>query len=342
MADVAGHSRGTHARQDEEAGEGRVMRAMIITAFGGPELFELREMQRPSPGPGEVLVRVVASGTNPVDAKIRAAGSWAGITPPAILGYDISGVVEAVGPGVSDPGVGDEVFYTPEIFGNQSGSYAEYNVVSTAIIARKPRGLSHVEAAAVPLAGGTAWEAIVRRLRVRPGETVLVHGGAGGVGSFAVQFARAAGARVLATASASNQEMLRVLAVDRPIDYAAEDPAEVALKETGGAGVDAVFDTVGGDLIAKSLRATRLGGRLACILSPEGDLTGLYTRNLSLHGIFLTREGARLREMTPLFQRGIVSPVIDRVLPLEQVAEAHRRLDSGHGAGKLILAVAKG
>jgi NADPH:quinone reductase len=329
-------------RGKREAGEEKVMRAMVIPAFGGPELFELREVQRPSPGPGEVLVRVVASGTNPVDAKIRAAGSWAGIAPPAILGYDISGVVEEVGLGVRDYAVGDEVFYTPEIFGNQSGSYAEYNVAQAAIVARKPRGLSHVEAAAVPLAGGTAWEAIVRRLQVRPGETVLVHGGAGGVGSFAVQFARAAGARVLATAGAANQEILRVLAVDRAIDYAAEDPAEVALQETGGAGVDAVFDTVGGDLVAKSLRATRLGGRLACILSPQGDLSGIYTRNLSLHGIFLTREGARLREMTPLFQRGVVSPVIDRVLPLEQVSEAHRRLDSGHGAGKLILAVAKG
>lgn len=318
------------------------MRAMVITAFGGPELFELREVERPSPGPGEVLVRVVASGTNPVDAKIRAAGAWAQIAPPAVLGYDVSGVVEAVGPGVRDLAPGDEVFYTPEIFGNQSGSYAEYNVAPASIVARKPRGMSHVEAAAVPLAGGTAWEAVVRRLAVKPGETVLIHGGAGGVGSFAVQFARAAGARVLASAGAANQELLRGLGVDRPIDYTSEDPADVALKETGGAGVDAVFDTVGGDLVAKSLRATRPGGRLACILAPRGDLSQLYIKNQTLHGVFLTREGARLREMTPLFERGLASPLIAGVLPLEQVAEAHRRLDSGHGAGKLILAIAKG
>jgi NADPH:quinone reductase len=202
--------------------------------------------------------------------------------------------------------------------------------------------MSHVEAAAIPLAGGTAWEAIVRRLAVRPGETVLIHGGAGGVGSFAVQFARVSGARVLASAGTENQELLRALGVDRSIDYTSEDAAEVALQETGGAGVDAVFDTVGGDLVAKSLRAVRFGGRLATIIHPEGDLGALYTKNQTLHGIFLTREGARLREMLPLLSRGLVSPIIDRVLPLDQVSDAHRRLDSGHGAGKLILAVAKG
>jgi NADPH2:quinone reductase len=318
------------------------MRAMVIKSFGGPEVFELQEVGRPSPGPCEVLVRVVASGTNPVDAKIRAAGSWAGITPPAILGYDVSGVVEEVGPGVRDFAPGDEVFYTPEIFGNQSGSYAELNVAPAATVAKKPRRLSHVEAAAVPLACGTAWEALVRRLRVVPGETVLIHGGAGGVGSFAVQIAKAAGARVLATASTENQDFLRSLGADRAVDYQQEDAAEVALQETGGAGVDAVFDTVGGELIAGSLRATRPGGRLATILGPRGDLTPLYTRNLTLHGVFLTRESARLREMTPLLERGQITPIVEGVLPLEDVANAHRRLDTGHGRGKLVLAVAKG
>lgn len=318
------------------------MRAMVIPAFGGPDIFELRDVPRPTPGPGEILVRVVASGTNPVDAKIRAAGRWARITPPAILGYDVSGVVEEVGPGVRDFAPGDEVFYTPEIFGNQAGSYADYNVVSASIAAPKPKRLSHVEAAAVPLACGTAWEALVRRLAIRAGETVLIHGGAGGVGSFAVQIARAAGARVLATAGAGNQETLRALGVDREIDYANEDVAEVALQETGGAGVDAVFDTVGGENIARSLRATRPHGRLATILAPRGDLGELYGKNLTLHGVFLTRESARLREMTPLLERGLVSPIVEAVLDLTEVAEAHRRLDSGHGRGKLVLSVAKG
>jgi NADPH2:quinone reductase len=313
------------------------MRAMVITAFGGPEVFEQREISRPEPGPGDVLVRVVASGTNPVEAKVRQYGTWAGITPPAVLGYDVSGVIEAVGEGVTDLYVGQEVFYTPNIFGNQLGSYAEYNVAPASIVAPKPSGYSHVEAAAVPLAGGTAWEAVVRRLQLRLGETILIQGGAGGVGSFAVQFAKAAGARVLATAGPENQSVLRDLGADVAIDYRAADPVAVALQETDGRGVDAVLDLVGGETIARSAAATRMAGRLATVLDPTGDLSGLYTRNLTLHGIFLTRERQRLEDMTPVLAR--FRPLISDVLPLEQVAEAHRRLDSGHGRGKIVLQV---
>ncbi len=137
------------------------MKAIVLSRFGGPEVLELREVERPQPGLGELLVRVMAAGTNPVDAKLRANGTWAQLTPPVIIGYDAAGVVEAVGPGVTDFAPGDEVYYTPEIFGNPHGSYAEYERVPAAIVARKPRNLSFVEAAAVPLAGGTAWEAAV-------------------------------------------------------------------------------------------------------------------------------------------------------------------------------------
>jgi NADPH:quinone reductase len=317
------------------------MRAMVMPRFGGPELFERRDVPKPTPGPGEVLVRVIASGTNPVDAKIRAHGTWAGITPPAILGSDVAGIVEQVGPGVTDLAVGDEVYYTPEVFGNHAGSYAEYNVASAAIVAKKPKNLSFVEAAAVPLAGGTAWEALVERLKVTVAETVLIHGGAGGVGSFAVQIARAAGARVLATAGPDNQQTLKELGADVPINYRSQDPAAVALQETGGQGVEVVFDTVGGELIARSLAATRPFGRLACILTPAGDLSSIYTRNLTLHGVFLTRQRARLEAMARLIERGEMKPLVDEVLPLEQVRRAHERLDSGHGRGKIVLRVAE-
>lgn len=317
------------------------MRAMVISKFGGPEVFEMREVERPAPGPEEVLVRVIASGTNPVDAKLRANGSWAGITPPVILGSDVSGVVEEVGPGTTGFEVGDEVYYTPEIFGNQYGSYAEYNAVPASIVAKKPTALSHSEAAAVPLAGGTAWEAIIRRLQVRVGETVLIHGGAGGVGSFAVQIAKAAGARVLATAGPSNQETLKKLGADVAIDYQREDFAGTALRETDGAGVDAVFDTVGGDLVVKSLTATRPFGRLASILGVKGDLTPAYIRNQTLYGVFLTRERRRLEEMAHLLQRGQMRPLIEEVLPLEEVGKAHERLGSGHGRGKVVLQVSE-
>jgi NADPH2:quinone reductase len=167
------------------------MRAMVMPRFGGPELFEESNIERPEPGPGEVLVRVVVAGTNPVDTKLRADGSFAGLEPPVVLGSDVSGVVEEVGAGVADLAPGDEVYYTPEIFGpGSNGGYAEYSLVSAGIVAKKPASISHEEAA-VPLAGGTAYEVLVRRLAVRVGEAVLIHGGAGGVGSFAVQISHA-------------------------------------------------------------------------------------------------------------------------------------------------------
>lgn len=315
------------------------MRAVVTSAFGGPEALVLTDLPVPSPGPADVLVRVIVSGTNPVDAKIRAAGSWAGIPLPAVLGYDVSGVIEAVGAAVTDLAVGDEVYFTPEIFGNRHGSYAEYTVAPASIVARKPRNLSHEEAAAIPLAGGTAWEALVRRLAVRPGETVLIHGGAGGVGSFAVQIARLSGARVIATAGPDNQDTLRSLGADVALDYRSEDVTAAVLRETDGRGVDAVFDTTGGDRVARSLACTRPGGRLATILAPQGDLSALYPKNQTLHGVFLTRERRRLDELRPLFEQGRLRPLVESVLPLEEVASAHRQLDSGHGRGKIVLRV---
>ncbi len=318
------------------------MRAMVIPEFGGPDLFEERDVERPEPGLGEVLVRVFASSANPIDTILRANGSFAGLEPPVILGADVSGVVEEVGAGVTDFAPGDEVYYTPEIFGPDSNrAYAEYHVVAADIVAEKPASLSHEEAAAVPLAGGSAYEGIVRRLAVQVGETVLIHGGGGGVGSFAVQIARASGARVLASAGTHNQDTLKELGVDVAIDYTSEDVFEVALDDTGGAGVDAVFDTGGGDLIAGSLQATRTFGRLASIVSLQGDLTPAYQLNQTIYGVLLTRERSRLDEMTRLIERGQVRPVIDEVLPLNQVAKAHERLDSGHGRGKVVLRVAE-
>ena len=316
------------------------MRAMVTPQFGGPNLFEERDVEKPHPGPGEVLVRVVAAGTNPVDAKFRAAGGSIGLEAPVVLGADISGVVEEVGAGVTDLAPGDEVYYTPEVFGSRSnGAYAEYHAAKADIVAKKPAPLSHEEAAAVPLAGGTAYEAIVRRLAVRVGETVLIHGGAGGVGSFAVQIAKAAGARVLATAGSDNQTALKELGADVSIDYRSQDATEVALEDTGGEGVDAVFDAVGGATIVDSIPATKPFGRLATILGAQGDLTPHYQKNQTLYGVFLTRERARLEEMGALIERGQVRPLVAEVRPLEEVGKAHERLDSGHGRGKVVLRV---
>jgi NADPH:quinone reductase len=318
------------------------VRAMVIPDFGSPELFEEREVEKPQPGPGEVLVRVLAAGTNPVDAKFRANGDAMGLEAPIVLGADISGVVEEVGAGVTDLAPDEEVYYTPEVSGpGSNGSYAEYHVARADIVARKPASLSHEEAAAVPLAGGTAYEAIVRRLAVRVGETVLIHGGAGGVGSIAVQIAKATGARVLASAGTHNQDTLRELGVDVAIDYTSEDVFKIALDDTAGAGVDVVFDTVGGDLIAKSIQSTRVFGRLASIISLQGGLTPGYRLNQTFHGVFLLRERVRLDEMTHLIERGQMRPLVDEVVPLDQVAKAHERLESGHGRGKVVLRVAE-
>jgi NADPH:quinone reductase len=319
------------------------VRAMVISRFGGADLFEERDVEQPEPGAGEVLVRVVAAGTNPVDAKFRAEGDSIGLEAPIVLGADVSGGVEEVGPGVTDLAAGDEVYYTPKVFGPHSnGAYADYHAAKADIVATKPVVLTHEEAAGVPLAGGTAYEALVRRLAVRVGETVLIHGGAGGVGSFAVQIARAAGARVLATAGPDNQEVLKELGGDVAIDYQGQDVTEVALEETGGEGVDAVFDAVGGGTIVESIPATKPFGRLATILGAQGDLTPLYQKNQILYGVFLTRERARLEELGALIERGQVHPLIDEVLPLKEVDRAHERLDSGHGRGKVVLRVAEG
>ena len=316
------------------------MRAMVTPEFGGADAFEERDVERPEPGPGEVLVRVVAAGTNPIDAKFRANGSAMGLEAPLILGSDISGTVEEVGPGVTDLSVGDEVYYTSEVFGPGSNSaYAEYNVSAATIVARKPPSLSHEEAAAVPLAGGTAYEALVRRLNVRVGETVVIHGGAGGVGHFAVQIARAAGARVISTAGPDNQQTLKDLGAEVTLDYRSEDVANAVLEETGGAGADAVFDTAGGGTVVESIAYTRPHGRIATILGGEGDFTPMYMKNQTLFGVLLERERARLDEISLLVERGLVKPIVAEVLPLEQVGKAHEQLDSGHGRGKIVLRV---
>jgi len=288
-------------------------------------------------------VRVAASGTNPIDAQFRAAGDSMGLEAPMILGADVSGVVEEVGRGVDALASGDEVYYTPEVFGaGSNGGYAEYHLAPAYLVAKKPASVSHEEAAAVPLAGGTAHEALVGSLDVKVGETVLIHAGAGGVGSFAIQIAKAAGARVLATAGPDNQETLTSLGADVAIDYSSQDFVDVALEDTAGAGVDAVLDAVGGDTVMNSIAATRPFGRLATILGAQGDLTPMYQKNQTLHGVLLHRERARLDALTVLIERGQIRPLVDEVLPLNEVGKAHEQLDSGHGRGKIVLRVAEG
>ena len=315
------------------------MRAMVLSKLGDVNFFELCEVNKPSVGTGNVLVKIFASGTNPVDAKIRS-GYWGKPSLPIILGYDAAGIVEETGEGVTDFKPGDEVYYTPELIGNPIGTYAEYNCVKASIISKKPETLSFEEAAAIPLAGGTAWDAIVRRLKITLGEIILIHGAAGGVGSFAVQFAKAAGARVIATASPKNHEALRKLGADIIIDYHEKDAADIALEESNGKGIDAAFDIQGDNIVSRCLPGIKPFGKVACILPPKGDLTLLHRKNISLHGVFITTDSKRLEEMRVVFEGGLAKPVIDKILALEEVAKAHERLETKHGLGKIILKIA--
>lgn len=316
------------------------MKAMVLPEFGSADLFEMRDIDKPEPGKGEVLVKIIASGTNPVDAKVRQNGSWAGLDLPVVLGYDAAGVIEKTNGDTDGFKAGDEVYFTPFIHGNQLGTYAEYNTVSTSIIAKKPKGISFEEAAAIPLAGGTAWEAVVRNIKIRAGETILIQGAAGGVGSYAVQFAKVSGARVIATASRNHHKFLNDLGADVVVDYHDNDEViQTVLDETDGKGADAVFDVQGEEVISRCLPAVKPFGRMSCILAPKGDLGALNYKNITLYGVFLTRESERLKEMAPLFSRSQVHSVIEETLPLKDVSKAHKRLDSQHGKGKVILRI---
>jgi NADPH2:quinone reductase len=314
------------------------MRAMVITSFGGPEVFESREVPTPEPGPNEVRVKVHATSINPVDLKIRQAGQWAGIEPPTVIGYDVSGVVDALGEAVHDFVVGEEVYYTPLIFGQQ-GSYAEYHVANEAIVAAKPSNLSHTEAASIPLAGGTAWDALITRGDLKVGETMLVHG-AGGVGSLAIQIAKAAGARVFVNCSDYMVGLAEKLGAYRAISYKSEDFSEIIESETGGAGVDLVFDTVGGDYLSKSISVTAPFGRMVGIVSDsQGSMSAAFRKNITVHYMFLERARYKLKALKKLIEREQLNPVVDSVLPLAQVAQAHRRLAQGGVKGKIVLEV---
>jgi NADPH2:quinone reductase len=296
------------------------MKAMIVRAWGGPEVFEAADMPTPSPGRGQVLVRVKAASVNPVDYKIRRGGDWAGLPKPSILGYDAAGVVEAVADGVTHLKPGDEVFYSAKIFGRQ-GTYAEY----------------HVEE--LPLAAITAYDSIVGFFQTKPGDTVLVHAGAGGVGCYAVQLAKAAGARVLATGRRENEAFIRDLGADVVIDYRTTRFEDEVLRLTFGQGADAAFDTVGGDTIPRSIGCVRPYGKLATIVSIDGNVSGMNIRNQTLYGGFMERTAAKIQALATLAERGQVRPVIDSTFPLERVADAHRKIEGGGMKGKIVITI---
>jgi NADPH:quinone reductase-like Zn-dependent oxidoreductase len=316
----------------------KMMRAMSIERQGGPDVFKEASVPVPAPSANQILIKVAATSVNPIDCKLRAGAARIPLALPAILGFDVSGRVVEIGAGVRDFTVGDEVYGAGETAGGH-GSYAEYYLLDERIAARKPDNLSHLEAAAMPLAGGTAWEALVSRSRLKVAETVLIHAGAGGVGSHAVQIARACGAVVIATCSADNSDLVRRLGADHTIDYRKRDIIQAVNEATGGRGVDVFFDTVGGETLAQSLEVLKEFGRGVSITNTTGALARAYLKNAELHFVFARRSREKLLGLKNLAERGLLKPVIYSSRPVWEVAEAHRTVDAGSMAGKYVLHV---
>jgi NADPH:quinone reductase-like Zn-dependent oxidoreductase len=317
------------------------MRAITQDAVGGPEVLRVADVPRPRPIPTEVLVRVVSAGVNPVDAKTRAGGGVAGVLgpPPFVLGWDVSGVVEEVGHGVHTLEVGDEVYGMPW-FPRQAGAYAEYVTAPSRHFARKPASVGHDEAAALPLAGLTAWQLLVDTAHLRSGQRVLVHAAAGGVGHLAVQIAKQLGAHVTATARAGKHDWLRDLGADDVVDYTATR-FEDAVKD-----VDVVVDLLGDGVdrtAHRSLAVLAPGGLLLAVpggVSPE-LAEAARSAGVRAKGFLVEPDGAALARLAELVDAGRLRVEVEDVLPWTQAGEAHRRIDTGRTRGKLVLRVAE-
>ncbi|MFD8097369.1 NADP-dependent oxidoreductase [Streptomyces malaysiensis] len=313
------------------------MRAVTIREFGGPEVLTAERVARPEPLPTEVLVRVHAAGINPVDWKTRAGQGMAGLqTLPMILGWDVSGVVEEVGFGVTTLAPGDEVYGMPW-FPRAAGAYAEFVTAPSRHFARKPASVGHVEAASLPLAALTAWQALVDTAGVKAGQRVLVHAAAGGVGHLAVQFARHLGAEVVATAREPRHAWLKELGADEVIDYTRQPFEDV----TGD--IDIVIDLIGAldDTDARSVSVTRPGGLVVAI--PGGVSERLATvaaqAGVRTSPFLVEPDATALHTIAGLVDSGAVRVEVERTFALEEAAEAHRLGETNRTRGKLVLTV---
>jgi NADPH:quinone reductase-like Zn-dependent oxidoreductase len=311
------------------------VRAIVVEQFGGPEVLQLAWVEEPIPGPGELLVRVAAAGVNPVDWKVRAgaAGERFG-RPPYVPGWDLAGVVEATGEGVSALAAGAEVFGMPR-FPAPAGCYAEYVRAPVGELAAAPARLDLAAAAGLPLAGLTALQ-VMDLAGVGEGQRVLVHAAAGGVGHLAVQLAKARGAEVIGTARADNHPLLHELGVDQPVDYTA-----VAFEHAVGQ-VDVVVNPVGGDYGHRSLRVLRPGGVLAMIVGggDPGLAAAAQTAGVRLLRHLVHPDGPGLVRLAELAGEGRLRVEVERLLPLEQARRAHQLGERGRTRGKIVLTVA--
>ena len=328
------------------------MKAMIINAYGDSDVFEAADIEKPAVKPGHILVKVAATSVNTVDTMIRSMGEELPLSPPlpAVLGMDFAGTVVEVADDVTGFSVGDEVYGCAGGLADLQGSLAEYMLADAKLVAHKPKSLSMREAAALPLVGITAYEGLVRA-GVGPGQKVLVHGGAGGVGHVAVQLARHMGAEVYATISRYEHVALVEQLGATPINYRTETVADYVNEHTAGAGFDVVFDSVGGANIVNSFEAAALNGQVATTVSMlELDLTLAHFKGLSLHVVFMLipmlhdfkreQHGSTLTDIANIADAGHLTAIIDKPeFGLDEIGKAHDRLGSGQATGKVVVSI---
>jgi NADPH:quinone reductase-like Zn-dependent oxidoreductase len=308
------------------------MKAIVIHQSGGPQVLKYEDALRPQPKDDEILIRVMAAAVNPVDVAIREGRFGRSGASPFIPGMDVAGVVEQAGRKVTGFKKGDAVYAYLSF--EEQGGYAEFAVAKESHAALKPKSIDFEHAAAVPLAATTAWQALVDKAGLKSGQTVLIHGGSGGVGTFAVQIAKARGAKVIATASAANQDLLKEIGVDQPIDYTTTRFEDV-VKD-----VDVVLNAVRGDSLARSYGVVKKGGIIVSITGPPDPAV------LEKHGIRGTSFSAHpdakiLEDLAKLIDSKKIKPIVSEVIPLAEVAKAHEQIASQHTRGKIVLKVAE-
>ena len=308
------------------------MKAIRIHEFGGPEVLSIDDVEIPKPGKDEVLVKIHATSVNPVDWKIRAGLRKEKFpsTFPLTIGWDFSGVVEELGEKVGTFRKGDEVYGRPDL--TKNGTYAEYAVVKANTICIKPISIGHTEAAAVPLAGLTAWQGLFDHGLLKEGQKVLIHAAAGGVGTYAVQFAKAIGAYVIGTSSDYNIDFLKRLGADEVIDYNMDDFENVL------SDIDLVFDTIGGETQLKSLDVLKEGGRLITVLAPE-YVAEAKAKKVHLIGFTAQSNANQLKEIGDMIDNGKVKPIVETIYTLTDARKAHIESENGHTRGKIVLQV---